>query len=115
MALNDAASNATPLAACAARSRAAFAAPRTACVSSRRAALDRILRVDAAGTAARTGGATGHRIGDDAPGHAAAAMRTPPQAGMDARRTAVCAAVTPHRLAAPPSATRSSCPPTVTP
>jgi hypothetical protein len=103
MALNNAASNVTPLAACAARSQAVFAAPRTACVPSRRAARDRILRVDAAGTAARTGGGTGHRIGDDAPGHAAAALRTPPQAARDARRTAVCAAVTPHRLAAPPA------------
>jgi hypothetical protein len=103
MALNNAASDATPLAACAARSRAAFAAPRTAFVASRRAARDRILRVGAAGTAAQTGGGTGHRIRDHAPGHAAAALRTPPQAAMDARRTAVCAAVTPHRLAAPPA------------
>jgi hypothetical protein len=92
MAVTNAASNATPPAACAARSRAASAAPRTAFVSSRRATLDCILRVGAAGTAARTGGGIGHRIRDHAPGHAAAALRTPPQAAMDARRTAVCAA-----------------------
>jgi uncharacterized damage-inducible protein DinB len=101
MALNNAASNATLLAACAALTEEEFAASRTSFFPSLRETLNHILWVDAFYIDALTGGGIGHRIWDDEPDHATAATLAPAQAAMDARLTAFCATVTPQALAAP--------------